>query len=307
MNDYIGVQKSVLPILESEGFFGEATNEETGMVIDITKKGIKETLGSGKRFQTLPRKLKELKLATIRSLPDMIRKAHLVEDNVANSHGKSPSYAYFTVDTDINGVPFTVRIDVKKTSAKNKFWLHNIDITEKNSQLLSPEENQVLNETGNFYDDSVPQNIKMSITDNKGRALTKEQQEFFKDTKVVDADGNIKTMYHGSPAEFNVFDIKKAKSMGHYGRGFYFSDVDTQAGWYGGSTYEVYLNLTNPIQGDTRNITKEQLRKFVEAVAENEDYGLENYGYAATVDSVTDSVWGKDDFGMLVDINIKRR
>ena len=49
MNDYIGLQKTILPILEQEGFFKEVINEETGMTIEITKKGIRETLGSGNR------------------------------------------------------------------------------------------------------------------------------------------------------------------------------------------------------------------------------------------------------------------
>ena len=170
-----------------------------------------------------------------------------------------------------------------------------IQTTETRGSSNTPMDQQSVN-------NSVPQNAKMSISDNKGRTLTKEQQDFLKDSKILDADGNIKTMYHGSTAEFNVFDIKKAKSSGYYGRGFYFSDSDSHAGQYG-STYEVYLNITNPVQAGTRNITKEQLRKFVEEVAENEDYGIENYGYGATVDSVTESVYGKDDFGMLLDIN----
>ncbi len=138
LNDYIGVQKAVLPKLEQQGFFREIVNEETGMIIEITKKGIKETLGSGKRFQSLPKVLKELKIATLRSLPEMIRGAYLVRDGVKNSHGNSPTYAYFVVEVDINGISFEVRINVQKTSAKNKFWLHIVDITEKNSQLLSP-------------------------------------------------------------------------------------------------------------------------------------------------------------------------
>ena len=32
--------------------------------------------------------------------------------------------------------------------------------------------------------------------DNKGRTLSKEQQEYFKDSKVRDKNGNLKTMYH---------------------------------------------------------------------------------------------------------------
>lgn len=132
MNDYIGLQKIIIPILEAEGFFREIINEETGMVIEITKKGIKETLGSGKRFQTLTRTLKELKIAIIRSLPEVVRKAHLLKDDVMNFHGDSPRYAYFVLETKLNNLEVGIRIVVKKTSAKNKFWLHMIDINEKN-------------------------------------------------------------------------------------------------------------------------------------------------------------------------------
>jgi hypothetical protein len=110
-------------------------------------------------------------------------------------------------------------------------------------------------------------------------------------------------MYHGSPESFTVFDKRKAKHGGTYGKGFYFSDSTSHAVTYG-ELYEVYLNITNPLQNGTNDITKEQLRKFVEAIAENEDYGIENYGYGATIDSVTDSVYGKSDFGMILDLNI---
>lgn len=132
MNDYIGLQKIILPILEKEGFFREVTNEESGMVIEITKKGIKETLGSGKRFQNLPRKIKELKIAIIRCLPELIREAHLLQDEVLNFHGDSSRYAYFVLDAELNESSVRIRIDVRKTSAKSKFWLHMIDINEKN-------------------------------------------------------------------------------------------------------------------------------------------------------------------------------
>lgn len=272
MNDYIGVQKAVLPILEKEEYFGEVTNEETGMVIDITKKGIKETLGSGKRFQSLPRKLKELKLATIRSLPEMIQKAHLKEDNVANTHGKASNYAYFTVDTDINGVPFTVRIDVQKTSAKNKFWLHNIDITEKNSQLLSPDKNQVLNEIENFSEDSISQNsektsIKYSISeDNKGRKLSKEQQEFFKDSKVVDEKGHLLEVYHGTKTTgINKFEYSPDRQTGDdFGEAYYFTSDYVKAQGY---SYDVNKDeRVKQYQSERERLKK----KFLETRAEED-------------------------------------
>lgn len=144
--------------------------------------------------------------------------------------------------------------------------------------------------------------VKYSLSDSDGKQLTKEQQEYFKDSNIRDADGNLKVMHHGSGEAFTVFDKKKAKASGYYGNGFYFTDSESHAKQYG-NTYDVYLNITNPLQDGTKNITKDQLRKFVEAVADNEDYGIENYGYGATVDSVVDSVYGKSDFAMLMDIN----
>lgn len=147
-------------------------------------------------------------------------------------------------------------------------------------------------------------NTKFSFpeTDSNGNKLSEQQREYFKDSKIVDDNGNLKVMYHGSPNSFTVFDKKKAKSGGYYGNGFYFTDSEAHANHYG-NAYIVYLNITNPLQDGTYNITKEQLREFVAALAEDEDYGIENYGYNATVDSVTDSVYGKSDFAMLLDLN----
>ena len=139
-------------------------------------------------------------------------------------------------------------------------------------------------------------------TDTKGHELSAGQKRFFQNSKIRDNEGRLKVMYHGSPASFTIFDKKKAKSSGYYGRGFYFTDSKTHAGQYG-SQYEVYLNIDNPIQEDTYNITKEQLWNFVNELAENEDYGIDNYGYDATVDSVVESIYGKSDFAMLMDLN----
>ena len=144
--------------------------------------------------------------------------------------------------------------------------------------------------------------IQFSDRDSDGMELTEAQVDFFEDSKIRDNNGSLKVMYHGSGASFTVFDKKKAKSSGYYGSGFYFTESSSHAQQYG-SKYKVYLNITNPMQEGTKNITKAQLKKFVQEVADNEDYGIDNYGYGATVDSVTNSIYGKDDFGMIMDIN----
>ena len=41
--------------------------------------------------------------------------------------------------------------------------------------------------------------MQFSVSDNKGRKLTKVQEEYFKDSKVRDENGNRLAMYHGTP------------------------------------------------------------------------------------------------------------
>ena len=158
-NDYIGMQKGVVSMLRKEGFFDNnvVINEETEMQIAITAKGIKETLGSGNRFQTLPRELKRLKVATVHSLPHIITKARLIKDNTENTHGNNPLYAYFYADIVIDGIDVGVKIDVRKTIETNKFWIHNVEI-KKNSDTLSPATTQVLKERTSSSEKSKPRN-----------------------------------------------------------------------------------------------------------------------------------------------------
>ena len=146
------------------------------------------------------------------------------------------------------------------------------------------------------------QDLRFSITDSEGNALSDGQVNFFRDSKMVDKEGRLVPMYHGTQNEFTEFDITKAYP-GTLGRGFYFSASESHSGVYG-KIGKYYLNLVNPLMPDTNEITKDQLKRFVAELAEDEDYGIDNYGYDATIDSVTDSVWGGTDFAMLRDINL---
>ena len=143
--------------------------------------------------------------------------------------------------------------------------------------------------------------LKFSLN-SEGEELSQGQETFFERSKNRNAEGQLKVMLHGTDADFTEFDPSKAKN-GTLGRAFYFSDSASHAGQYG-NVGRYYLNLENPLTGNTHNITKDQLRRFVAYLAGNEDYGIENYGADATIDSVTDSVWGGTDFAMLRDLNL---
>lgn len=83
----------------------------------------------------------------------------------------------------------------------------------------------------------VKTNAKYSLADTDGKQLTKEQQEFFKDSKVRDENGNLKVMYHGTErgAGFTVFDNEFSDD----GRSFFFTDSNVVAKGYSG-TYSTY-------------------------------------------------------------------
>lgn len=223
------------------------------------------------------------------------------KDNAFHKNAKAWDYYVKTIKSD--GNYFDVLINVKDTG--NDHYVYDITLKEATSlpdQLRSYDGSSIASKT------SISQNsenaTKFSLSeDTNGNKLSDTQKEYFKDSKIVDENGNLKVMYHGSQESFTVFDKRKSKASGLYGKGFYFTESKSHAQQYG-SQYEVYLNITNPIQNGTNNITKDQLRNFVEALADNEDYGIENYGYGATVDSITDDVYGKDDFAMLMDLNV---
>jgi|GEM_PF-2273581 len=100
--------------------------------------------------------------------------------------------------------------------------------------------------------------VKFSLSDTNGRELTKGQQEYFKDSKVRDENGNLKVMYHGtSSGGHTVFDPYGKAKYGLFGVGSYFTDNKSVAESYtekgkgnNKQIYETYLNITNPIDMD---------------------------------------------------------
>ena len=84
---------------------------------------------------------------------------------------------------------------------------------------------------------------KYSLTDNQGRTLTKEQQEYFKDSKVRDEEGRLLEVYHGTTQEFTVFD----------GGAFFTDDYWNADGYASGEiVMPTYLDIKNPLVIDAK-------------------------------------------------------
>lgn len=97
--------------------------------------------------------------------------------------------------------------------------------------------------------------VQFSLKDSTGRSLTKEQADFFKDSKVRDKNGSLMVVYHGTPRggfnEFSKSSIGTTSDYGYLGRGFYFTTKERVAKYYAGylNSSEVktgYVNITNP-------------------------------------------------------------
>lgn len=73
---------------------------------------------------------------------------------------------------------------------------------------------------------STESDIKYSLReDSEGRKLSKKQAEFFRNSKVVDENGNLLVVYHGTPnGNFFTFEYNKSRQTGtDYGKAFYFT------------------------------------------------------------------------------------
>ena len=107
--------------------------------------------------------------------------------------------------------------------------------------------------------------IKYSLSkDSEGNSLTEAQIEFFKDSKVRDAKGNLLVVYHGTDAEFNVFDISKSVEGNN---AFWFSKSREYAQEMalvknGKRVESFYLNIKNPL------VIKMSVKDFADNVKE---------------------------------------
>lgn len=113
-----------------------------------------------------------------------------------------------------------------------------------------------------------PKNVKYALpeTDSRGKKLTNEQRNFFADSKVVDEQGRLLEVYHGTndvetketwnetrrifDTEYTPFTVFKKKWDGQAGH-FFGRDIDN-AGGYGSRVYKCYLNITNPFVTNNR-------------------------------------------------------
>jgi hypothetical protein len=170
--------------------------------------------------------------------------------------------AYFM---DFDGKYYRTRISV--ALGKDGSIVYNIgEMQERSTPQINGSSGNSGAQRGNASGTSIltdGENVKpqfsLKSTDSTGRKLSEQQQEFFKDSKVRDAEGRLLTVYHGTDAEFTVFDPDKIEQnypLRGGDLGFYFTPYKEDAQGYagnasgklgGGHVMEAYLNLRNPL------------------------------------------------------------
>lgn len=104
----------------------------------------------------------------------------------------------------------------KELSAAKGFWDKALNRKSKNvvnSKNNTSKLNKNLNDDGIRYMKNITQNN--TAVDNKGKVLSKQQQEYFKKSKARDEKGNLKVFYHGTQRADRVgtvFDPNRATS-----------------------------------------------------------------------------------------------
>lgn len=181
------------------------------------------------------------------------------EDNLFKTWGEESSWGsvrskYNDIQINRNGVQNT---NGESSNNSKRIYENDAEINERRYSINPTQQEKTIQEAN----------------DSQGNKLSKQQQEYFKNSKIRDYSGNLFVMYHGtSNNDFNVFDRAKSSKQTHInnlGVGHYFTSSQTEANKYVGEhgrIIEAYLNIQNPyvITNNARIFTKETLGKIAE-------------------------------------------
>ncbi len=161
---------------------------------------------------------------------------------------------------------FSAELNIANTRDGRRilYDINNIKKVDDGVVASAPTNNGVGSPRTSTSTNNIPQNTEKSNTkksldvDSEGNTLSKQQQEYFKDSKVRDENGNLLVVYHGTSEEFTVFDREKGRHNMDI-QGSFFSPWELDASGYGNNVRAFYLNITNPA---SESLGYKALRRF---------------------------------------------
>lgn len=202
------------------------------------------------------------------------------------NHKNADYFDYYVKTVQIDGKVYDLVADVKRAYGNSDglyYTLYLVDnatkkaVVSQRPQTLGSSEPITASEMGSnsFSADMVPQSdtavnnysmqnsaedasgkhslMDIPAMDSTGRELSAEQKKFFAGSKVVDGNGNLLVMYHGTTA-FGYITVFKRGKKGWLGPGIYLTSKRSDAQRYAdamgegnGRLYEMYANITKPL------------------------------------------------------------
>ena len=153
-----------------------------------------------------------------------------------------------------------VKNEIKTRDSIQRQLVQQLDEMEKSSAISGSQQSNVavpketLASKLNVSSDRKNINKRYSLNvDTEGNELSDQQQEYFKDSKVRDENGNLMVMYHGTPyGDFTVFknELNYFTPNKKYGDRYQNPSASSVRGYYKDATnpktYAVYLNIQKP-------------------------------------------------------------
>lgn len=252
---------------------GNIKNRDTGFEINVGAHVYDDTLTYANREYSRNKDFERYisRISILQNIKEIVEKSVLLDTaviNDADNLDRTFMHYFYSVCT-INGKPNIVKLGVDELNAnsgaiRRAYNVNNIEISPiAVSQVYKP--------AGTIGDDG--ENLStISIADLF--AFVKQYDKEFSPKPVnklmLNEDGTPKVFYHGTNADFTVFDYGKigtSSGVGILGDGFYFTDNKTLSLQYGKKVYECYVSIKNPYQA-----TRDDLYKIDTVMLEKEGY-----------------------------------
>lgn len=103
----------------------------------------------------------------------------------------------------------------------------------------------------------------IKLTDNYGRELDEANSKLLKGTALLDEQGKLIRLYHGSDTEFDKFDLSRSNNQNNqiYGKGAYLIESEKGAEGYGSVVTQWYANVRK-VMNEEGQLTLEEAQKL---------------------------------------------
>lgn len=304
----------------SQAAFGDLQKARTGnpyrtsdgMDVELSKAGNRKYTSTGARAINDNFIVKQ-RLAP--QIDEVIAKSKLIDSaEDAKNHGIAPDgFDYREIPVRYRGKDYVSTIDIAKnnTTGRNTLYEGNVRSQEKShpGDLNGAPRGQAERGLGDFSNESVAQEVKDVDTTSPALAqkkaevddvkykLSPVQEEYFKDSKIRDENGNLKTLYHGTNSEFDQFSPlagSSSSTRNRWGEGNYLAYDKDMANDYGVNLKEMYANITSPISNKQKTISFDQYDALHRRINDGEPAYREDYDM---YDNDMDLLWDITDNG----------